>query len=157
MVIRPPGDGDAAVLIAGRDEEFHRFLGPGAEEPRPTACIVAEGKVVGWVDYDPDPAWLSAGEVNVGYNVFPAFRGRGYASRAVQLLVHHLAVDTGHYTATLVIHPDNARSLALAERNRFTPCGELDGSRWFKRRVPPLSYSDGAVTIRRQAGPGPRR
>ena len=148
--IRAPRPGDAEVLIAGRDEVFHRFMGEGSDDPQPTGCIVAGGEVVGWVDYDVDRSWLAPGEVNVGYNVFALHRSKGYATRAVQLLVHHLAVDSHHHTATLLIHPDNQRSLALAGRARFRSCGDLDGDRYFKRPVPPLTYTDGVVTIRPQ-------
>lgn len=112
-------------------------------------CIVVNDQVVGWVDYDVDCTWLEPGEVNLGYNLFAPHRGQGYATRAVQLLMHHLAVDTEHQTATLLIHPQNHRSLALAARARFTAHGQLDGSRYFRRPVPPLTYTDATVTIRR--------
>jgi RimJ/RimL family protein N-acetyltransferase len=150
VTIRPSAVSDAARLVAGRDELFLRFLGPGDADPRPAGCVVVDNTVVGWVDYDVDRSWLEPGEVNVGYNVFAAYRNRGYASRAVQLLMHHLAVDTSYRVATLLIHPDNGPSLALARRLRFTPYGDVDGNRCWKRLVPPLSYSDGVVTIRRQ-------
>ncbi|MGH2684080.1 MAG: GNAT family N-acetyltransferase [Actinomycetota bacterium] len=150
VVLRPPAPGDQAVLIAGRDAEFHRFLGPGAESPCPTACVHAGDEIVGWVDYDAERAWLPAGEVNVGYNVFASHRGNGYASRALQLLLHHLAVDTDHHTATLLISPENQRSLALARRATFAPAGTIRGELFFKRPVPPTSYTDGVVSIRRQ-------
>lgn len=152
VTIRAPEPGDAELLVAGRDTEFHRFLGPGAARPEPVGCVEIDGSVVGWVDYDLADAhdWLGPSEVNVGYALFPAHRGRGYASRAVQLLLHHLAVDTDQRTATLVIHPDNARSLTLAERLRFARTSDLGANRVFTRPVPPLTYTDGAVTIRPQ-------
>jgi RimJ/RimL family protein N-acetyltransferase len=50
----------------------------------------------------------------------------------------------------LLIHPDNVRSRALAERARFERQADLDGNPYFKRAVPPLTYSEGAVTIRRR-------
>lgn len=100
--------------------------------------------------YDVERPCLEPGEVNVGYNVFAARRGNGYASRAVQLLIHHLALDTSWRTATLLIHPDNQRLQALAHRLRFAARGELDGNPYWNRTVPPLSYTDGVVTIRRQ-------
>ena len=135
MVIRAPEDGDAARLVAGRDEVFHRFMGEGAAKPAPVACIVVDGAVVGWVDYDVDRSWLEPGEVNVGYNLFAAHRGNGYASRAVELLLQHLAEDTAFDTATLLIDPANERSLALARRCRFTLVGDLDGNPYWKRSV----------------------
>ena len=150
VVVRPPEVGDAAVLIAGRDEEFDRFLGPGSDDPWPTGCVVLGDEVIGWVDFDIDRSWLEVGEVNVGYNIFSMHRRVGYASRAVKLLLHHLALTGGHHTATLLIHPDNTRSLALAARTGFTSHGDLDGNPYWKRSVPPLSYSDGTVTIRRR-------
>jgi RimJ/RimL family protein N-acetyltransferase len=135
VVLRPSDPDDAPILIAGRDVEFHRFLGPGSNDPRPTACIEVDGEIVGWVDYDVGDAWLTPGEVNVGYNVFAGHRGNGYATRAVQLLLRHLAVDTAHHTATLLIDPDNERSIAVARRTGFAPAGEVDGKLHFKRVV----------------------
>lgn len=135
VTIRAPQPGDAAVLVAGRDDVFHRFLGDGDDEPAPTACIVVDGEVVGWVDYDVERSWLEPGEVNVGYNVFASHRGNGYASRAVELLLQHLADDTAYAVATLLIDPNNERSLALARRCSFTLVGDLDGNPYWKRSV----------------------
>lgn len=150
VTIRPPQPGDSARLLAGRDVEFDRFLGPGSDEPDPVACISVDGDVVGWVDHDAARSWLLPGEVNVGYNVFASRRGRGIATCALQLLLHHLAI-TGHCrTATLLIHPDNERSKALAERTRFERQADLDGNPYYKRTVPPLTYHHGDVTIRRR-------
>jgi RimJ/RimL family protein N-acetyltransferase len=150
VTIRPPISGDAARLVAGRDEEFRRFLGEGDAEPRPVGCITVGDVVAGWVDHDQDREWLLPGEVNLGYNVFAGHRGRGIASRSVQLVMHHLAVSTDHRTATLLIDARNTRSLALAHRLRFEPHGDLDGHPYFTRQVPPLTYTDGEVTIRPQ-------
>ena len=135
VTLRAPQPGDAAHLIDGRDEEFHRWLGPGAAEPDPVACIWVEDELVGWADYDHDADhdWLEPGEVNVGYFLFPAARGKGYASRAVELLLEHLARDTTHTAATLLIHPENTRSLALARRLGFARTGEVDGQPFFRR------------------------
>lgn len=146
--IRPSRPGDVDVLVAGRDDEFRRFLGEGDDDPSPTACIVVDGGVVGWVDFDLDRAWLEPDEINVGYNVFADHRGHGYASRAVKLLLHRLALDAPHTTATLLIHPENRRSLAMAERTGFRRHGDLDGNPYWKQPIPPVRYSDGVVTIR---------
>jgi RimJ/RimL family protein N-acetyltransferase len=137
VTIRSPRAGDVARLIAERDEEWRRWLGPGTDDPWPTACIVVEDEVVGWVDFDSDRAWLQAGEVNVGYTVFASYRGKGYASRAVELLLRYLAQSTTVHTATLLIHPANKASLAVATRTGFVLDGELEGSRYFKRPLRP--------------------
>ena len=135
VVIRRPADGDAAVLVAGRDEVFHRFMGQGVDNPSPVACIVVGDEIVGWVDYDVDRTWLLPSEVNVGYSVFAPHRGNGYATRAVELMLQHLAADTRYETATLLIDPTNERSIALARRARFDAHGELDGNLYWKRAV----------------------
>jgi RimJ/RimL family protein N-acetyltransferase len=123
------------LLVEGRDDEFHRWLGPGAEVPEPVACVWAGGQLVGWVDYDLDHAWLRPGQVNVGYYLFPSARGKGYASRAVELLLLHLKRDTEYTVATLLIHPENVRSLALARRLGFTENGAVNGQLFFTRDV----------------------
>lgn len=148
VTLRPPVPDDTAALVAGRDAEFRRFLGDGDPDPRPLACIEVAGEVVGWVDHDQDRSWLLPGEVNVGYSVVAAHRGRGHATRAVQLLMHHLAVATDHRVATLLIDAANERSLALARRARFPRVADLDGHPYFKRPVPPLTYSDDVVVLR---------
>jgi RimJ/RimL family protein N-acetyltransferase len=135
VTVRPSASDDVHALVAGRDEVFHRFLGDGDSDPRPTGCIVVGGVVVGWVDYDHDRSWLEPDEVNVGYNVFAPFRGHGYATRAVRLLMRHLAVDTEWQVASLLIHPENERSLALARRAGFERVGDLDGNPYWKQRV----------------------
>ncbi|MHB1986368.1 MAG: GNAT family N-acetyltransferase [Acidimicrobiales bacterium] len=120
--------------------------------PSPTACIVVADDVVGWVDSDTDPehGWLDTGEVNIGYNVFPRHRGHGYATRALQLLMHRLAVEDEHKIGTLLINPENTRSVEVARRAGFSKRGNIDGQLLLKRTLPRLSYTDGVVTIRRQ-------
>lgn len=147
--LRSPRAGDAAVLIGGRDAEIDHWLGPGSDSPEPVGCVEVDGELAGWVDYDTDRSWLGPGEVNVGYAVFPPHRHRGYATRAVQLLMHHLATRTDQVVATLLIDPVNHASLALARRAGFARSTDLDGQAYFKRSVPPLSYSDEVVSIRR--------
>jgi hypothetical protein len=75
VAIRRPLDGDTERLIAGRDQQFHRFLGEGSEDPAPAGCIVVDGDVVGWVDFDVDRSWLKEGEVNLGYKSSPSTAG----------------------------------------------------------------------------------
>jgi RimJ/RimL family protein N-acetyltransferase len=135
VTLRAPEPEDVELLVAGRDEEFFRWFGAGATGPRPVACVWVDQRLVGWVDYDldADHDWLRPGEVNVGYYLFATARGKGYASRAVELLLKHLRRDTEHTVATLLIHPENARSLAVARRLNFVQKGEVDGEPFFTR------------------------
>ena len=110
-------------------------MGEGDANPSPVACVVVDDEIVGWVDYDVERSWLLPGEVNVGYSVFAPHRGNGYATRAVALLLQHLAQDTAYDTATLLIDAANERSLALARRAGFDAHGELDGNRYWKRSL----------------------
>lgn len=135
VTIRPSTAQDVPVLVAGRDTPSRRFLGDGDTNPAPTACITAAGEVVGWVDFDRDRSWLQADEVNIGYSVFADFRGHGYATRAVRLLLHFIASTTPWQTATLLIDPQNERSLALARRLPCVPHGDLDGNPYWKVSV----------------------
>jgi RimJ/RimL family protein N-acetyltransferase len=135
VTLRPPGPDDAERLVEGRDDEFFRWLGPGAETPNPVACVWVGEELVGWVDYDLEHDWLQPGEVNVGYYLFPAARGKGYASRAVELLLQHLDRETDHTVATLLIDHENVRSLRLARRLGFEARGEVEGDAFFARDV----------------------
>ncbi len=133
--LRAPQPEDLPALLEGRDAEFFRWFGTGATAPNPTACVWVDDELVGWVDYDRDDDhdWLRLDEVNVGYSLFPAARGKGYATRAVELLLGHLARDTEHSVATLLIDPENAPSLAVARRLGFQQRGEVNGEPFFVR------------------------
>jgi len=135
VTLQPQRPGGAQLLVAGRDEEFFRWLGPGAEEPSPTACVWVRDELIGWVDYDLEHDWLEPGEVNVGYYLFPAAREKGYASRAVELLLQHLSRETEHTVATLVIDRENVRSLRLAHRLGFVKRGGVENGLFFAREV----------------------
>lgn len=136
VVLRRPSEGDSIAIIKGRDDEFHRFIGEGSSDPQPTAVVLdANREVVGWMDYDTNRAWLTDGEVNIGYNVFPEHRGIGVAGRSLQLMVAFLAQHDEITTATLLIDPANAPSIAVARRAAFERHEDLDGQLFFKRTL----------------------
>jgi RimJ/RimL family protein N-acetyltransferase len=136
VTIRPPAPSDIPLIIAARDDEHRRWLGPGSDYPDPIACIVVERETVGWVDHDHDQKhdWLDTDEVNLGYFVFPGHRDMGFATRAVDLLVAHLAAATAVRTASVLIDPHNTRSLAVARRCGFGLVGVLKGGQLYFRR-----------------------
>jgi RimJ/RimL family protein N-acetyltransferase len=112
--LRPLQAGEEHVLVAGRDAESERWLGPGNEQPRPTAVVLVGPELVGWVDYDTNHDWLGPLEVNIGYNIFAPYRRRGYATRAVRVLLGLLRDHTDYRRANLVIDVDNIASLGVA-------------------------------------------
>lgn len=70
-------------------------------------------------------------EINLGYFTYPEFRGHGYASEATRLFVEFLfATRRDMNRAALYIHPDNERSVRLAERCGFTLEGRMREG-WF--------------------------
>ncbi|HYN31994.1 MAG TPA: GNAT family N-acetyltransferase [Ilumatobacteraceae bacterium] len=137
VTMRPSTPDDAPLIIAARDAAFRRFIGQGSAVPAPEYVIVVGGSVVGWVDHDRDDDrwWLAPEEVNIGYHVFPEHRGRGHATRAVQLMLEHLRADTDCKIATLLIHRDNMASLKVAERNGFERANDVEERTFWRRRV----------------------
>jgi RimJ/RimL family protein N-acetyltransferase len=134
VTLRSMEAGDREALVAGRDEVARRFLGEGDPDPQPVAVVEVAGELVGWVDVD-ERDWLERHECNLGYLVFPEHRGKGYASRAVQLLLHLLAQEGRYSVATLLIDQENARSIALATRLGFPRAPDLDGNACFKLQL----------------------
>lgn len=63
------------------------------------------------------------GEAQVSYWVFPDFRGRGYAWRAVELATSWATTHLAIRRYVLEIEPDNLASLGTARHARFTQTG----------------------------------
>jgi RimJ/RimL family protein N-acetyltransferase len=57
---------------------------------------------------------------DLSYWVFPAYRGRGLALRAVRIACEWAFVDLAVQTIELYIEPDNAPSRAVAHRAGFS-------------------------------------
>lgn len=81
---------------------------------------------------------MAPGQVNVAYGLYPSWRGRGLATRAV-LLVSRYAASEGGEEAVIQVEPENPGSAAVARRAGFTPGGRQkhakDGTRfdWYVR------------------------
>lgn len=125
---------DEVALLAGRDEEWRRWLGPGHDHPHPTACVIVDDEIVGWVDSDPQHR-LREGETNLGYNVFAPHRGNGYATDAVVLMMQWLKSEGDLHTATMSVDRDNHASLRVAEKAGFTCEAQTEDAYLFSTRI----------------------
>jgi [ribosomal protein S5]-alanine N-acetyltransferase len=97
------------------------------------AMVLRDGgnnaRVVGSVGFHGPPD--ADGRVEVGYHVEPGFRGRGFATEAVQSLIGWAASQHRVRRFRASISPENAPSLAVARRLGFRQTGvrwdEIDG------------------------------
>jgi RimJ/RimL family protein N-acetyltransferase len=72
----------------------------------------------------------SADGANLSYWLFPAFRGRGYAVRAVAMLCRAAASVEGLRWLKARIAPDNASSRRVAEKAGFVAAGMVEEKAW---------------------------
>jgi RimJ/RimL family protein N-acetyltransferase len=132
---------DAEAHLAGEDEQLVRWLsgGPGTREgvedyirhcreqwdtAGPLRAfgirVGIDEALAGTIDLRFTAEGLSPGQVNVAYGLYPYWRGRGLATRAV-LLVSRYAASEGAKEAVIRVEPGNAASAAVARRAGFTP------------------------------------
>ncbi|MGW2654603.1 GNAT family N-acetyltransferase [Streptomyces sp. NPDC001478] len=180
--LTPLGPEDLEPHLAGEDAELARRLngGPGTREgvaaylrhcreqwetagPLRAFGIRAgeAGTLAGTVDLRFTAEGLGPGEVNVAYGLYPVWRGRGLATRAVRLVCRYAAGE-GAARAVIRAEPDNAASLAVARRAGFTasgPSASADGT-GFERYVLDLAATAPprqSVRVEHLDGPGALR
>jgi RimJ/RimL family protein N-acetyltransferase len=78
------------------------------------------------VDSDPDDSGVKPGQTNLGYNVFPQYRGMGYATRGLALMLRWLRSTASFDTAILQIHRRNLASIRVAQKAGFVLTGETE-------------------------------
>ncbi|WP_037708778.1 GNAT family N-acetyltransferase [Streptomyces griseus] len=143
LTLSPLRPEDAEAHLAGEDERLVRYLngGPGTREGvtayfrhcreqwavsgplRAFGIRVGPGgTLAGTVDLRFGGAGLAPGRVNVAYGLYPSWRGRGLATRAV-LLVCGYAAGEGGREAVIQVAEENPASAAVARRAGFTPAG----------------------------------
>ncbi|GGZ25863.1 hypothetical protein GCM10010387_19310 [Streptomyces inusitatus] len=159
---------DAEVHLAGEDEPLVRWLngGPGTREgveayfrhcreqwdtAGPLRAfgirVGADEVLAGTVDLRFAGEGLAPGQVNVAYGLYPSWRGRGLATRAV-LLASRYAAGEGGEEAVIQVEPDNPASAAVARRAGFTPGKQpqsKDGARfdWYIRDLRAARWGGG--------------
>jgi [ribosomal protein S5]-alanine N-acetyltransferase len=108
------------LLQAGRD--------PSAGEWLVRAVVLRETRIViGHAGFHGPPgvnALRDAGAVEVGYTIFPAYRGHGYASEAVEGLIRWAHGERGVRTFVASVGPGNEPSLAIVHKLGFEHVGE---------------------------------
>jgi ribosomal-protein-alanine N-acetyltransferase len=116
-----------------------QLIGEPDQAPWLIRAILARpaGIVVGHAGFHGPPD--ADGMVEVGYEVMPAHRRRGYARATLNALLDYACVH-GARTARASISPDNAASLALVASAGFARTGEhwdeIDGRELeFERRL----------------------
>ncbi|MFI1395950.1 GNAT family N-acetyltransferase [Streptomyces sp. NPDC020681] len=149
---------DVETHLMGEDELLVRWLngGPGTREGVEAyfqRCreqweaagpfrafgirVGADEVLAGTIDLRFAGDGLAPGQVNVAYGLYPSWRGRGLATRAV-LLASQYAAGEGGVEAVIRVEPENPASASVALRAGFTPGKQThrkDGTRfdWYTR------------------------
>ena len=140
ITLRPFSLEDAEAHLAGEDEEQQKWISGGKstlknvqdfiernqkywEEGGPVYnfAIWSENKLLGMVEASIDAEKiekLAAGDANISYAIYPEGRGRGYATRAVNLMTKFLR-EKGLKKATIRVFPKNNNSLGVPVRCGF--------------------------------------
>ena len=122
------GEGDAPDGLrlppGGVDQPWvYRWLRQGLRERggRGQWLMVADGEVVGLCGHKGLPN--EAGEVEIGYGVAPERRRRGYATRAVGVIIEAALADPAVRVLTAETALANHASQRVLEANGFAPVG----------------------------------
>ena len=90
-------------------------------------AVVLEGRMIGHAGYHGPPGVNSTHNpeaVEYGYKIFPAWRGRGYATEAALLLMDLAEERAGIRHFVLAVSPENDPSLAIVRKLGFVKTGE---------------------------------
>jgi ribosomal-protein-alanine N-acetyltransferase len=103
---------------------FGQVVGEPDHAPWLTRVVVDEATdaVVGLAGFHGPPD--ERGMVEVGYEISPEHRRRGYGSAAVAWLLDHAREHEGVEVVRASVAPDNVASLALVDRLDFVRVGE---------------------------------
>jgi len=122
-----PGFADPAGFLLGAEDIVRLRLEQIETSPEVTpwllrALVLRENRVaVGFIGFHAAPDERRI--VEIGYEVLPSFRRRGYASEAVTALIAWAARE-GVRTVRACVSPENVASLALLIRQGFALVGE---------------------------------
>lgn len=122
---------DLLAQASGLAFARERLAEDPAYQPWSMRAIVlrAERRMVGSIRFHtrPDPEELhgtARNAVELGYGVFPAYRGRGYAQEAARAVMGWAQAAHGIRNFVASVSPGNAASLAVVARLGFVRVGE---------------------------------
>lgn len=123
----------AEELLRLEDEAAGRNLAPGRVAATKFVIVDDEGDYVGILNlrHALTPA-LAAGAGHIGYAVAPAWRGRGYATRALGLALGIAHERYGIEEAYLAVHKDNPASLHV-QKHWGARIDHEDEKEWYTR------------------------
>ncbi len=139
---------DAERHISGEDESQIKWLSGGKSTLKDTqnwirknleswqtgghvfnfAIWTKEDNLAGMVEANTDNTsieGLEEGDANISYSLYPEARGKGYVTRAVNLLVEFLR-GKGVKRAVIRVHPENTSSLNIPLRCGFKKVGTIE-------------------------------
>ena len=104
--------------------------------PHYGGCAIVErssGHVVGWIGWGgSNERHRDIGDIDFAYVVAPGFRGRGYASDALRVVVDFCFSELGVSSVWGRCHPDNIASRRVMENAGLQAIGEVDGEPAFR-------------------------
>ncbi len=114
------------------------------------ASVIVRGNAAGSASIGVGPDGPGGGAASMTWQLTCDDLADEYAFRVVQLLLHHLAARTTVHTACAQFAGSDERTRAVASRAGFTDAGRGGPQCLVRRPVPPVTYADGVVSIRRQ-------
>ena len=141
ILLRPLNSEDALDHLAGEDDEIVKWLGGRRSTLATVQSYIsiceenwrsngsrrafgvfdcATSRLIGNIEanlalHPP----LELGQVNVSYGVFPEWRGKGVALRALRLMSGYLRTSTGMRQMVLRVACENVASIRVAEKAQF--------------------------------------
>lgn len=115
----PPGEGSAPESYVGTIATMRRRAREGTAMP---FAATWSGEMVGQVTVNSITRG-SAQFASIGYWVSRSHAGRGVTPTAVALVCDHLFMRAGLHRIEISIRPENAASLRVVEKLRFTEVG----------------------------------
>jgi len=160
VLLRPLTRSDGHDHLASEDQELVRWLNGGAGTVDTVARHIAaaqemwmaggptlsfairsaqDDRLAGTIDIQLQPDHAPQGFANLAYGLYAPYRGRGWASRAVELAVEFLNRRGGTSDVLIRVDPANTASIAVAMRTSFSvyaePKDTPDAHIWYRRNL----------------------